>query len=448
MSHNRIIVYSQRKTPRLIYIFHLMLKNLLGLHMEIITDRNAITDENQPVIAYGNPGNENDFFVAADDLLFERGIKDIMLTFGNYNDNPCFFQTFHKNSAFPFDIFAASFYLVSRYEEYLPYIKDDYGRFSASQSIAFQKGFLNKPLVNIWAIDLGQKLKAHFPDLQIQNTQFKYISTIDIDAAYAYKQKGFWRTLGGYVKNIRDWQWTEIIDRTQVLTGKREDPFDSFDYIFRLHHKFNLKPIFFVLFADYGNNDKNLPTYNRKFQSLIRRLVDYGHVGIHPSFTSNSIDGKVKNEIARLSKVIHSEITKSRQHFLMLTMPETYNKLIELGITEDYTMGFASQPGFRASIASPYYFYNLEFEMVTSLKLFPFAYMEGTLRDYLNLRPQDALNQINMLIDEVKNVGGTFISLWHNESMGGKNRWVGWPEIYKKSLGYALGLKVGEEAEE
>jgi hypothetical protein len=441
MSQNKIIVLSERKTQRLVYIFNLILKNLLGLNPEFVTNRQQISDSQMPVLCYGSTSIESDFFVAADDLLFERGIKETEINFGTYDNLPCFFQTFRKQSTYPFDLFAASFYLVSRYEEYLPYIKDKYGRFDAPQSLAFQRGFLNKPLVNIWAKDLAEKLKTKFPNLEIEKKNYKYVATIDVDAAFSYKQKGFWRTAGGYLKNLRDRQWADILDRTKVLRGKTKDPFDSFDYIFNLHKQHNLKPIFFVLFANYGTNDKNIQPHNRKFQSLIRRMMDYGHVGIHPSFTSNSQNEKVETEISRLSKVIHSEITKSRQHFLMLSFPETYNRVIELGITEDYTMGYASKPGFRASIASPFYFYNLEYEMVTALKIFPFAYMEGTIKDYMLQNSDQALEIIKALIDEVKAIDGVFISLWHNESLGGQGRWQGWPEIYEKSLKYGLEKK-------
>ena len=223
-----------------------------------------------------------------------------------------------------------------------------------------------------------------------------------------------------------------------MLLGKRKDPFDSFDYIFQFHKQLDLKPIFFVLFADYGTNDKNTPVHNRHFQTLVRRLGDYGHVGIHPSFTSNTVKGKLHTEISRLSAVTHSDITCSRQHFLILSLPETYNRLLEEGIEADYTMGYASQPGFRASIASPFYFYNLEYEMLTSLKVFPFAYMEGTYRDYLNLSIEESYESIKQLTQEVKNVGGLMISLWHNESLGGEKRWKGWTELYEKAVAIAL----------
>ena len=433
---NTILIYSEKRTPRLIYIFNLILKDILGLSPEFTQDKTAFSESDSSKFSYGTSPLKDEFFVTAADLLFEKGIKEVSISMAIYKDLPCFFSTYHKKSAFLFDLFAASFYLVSRYEEYLPFIKDKYGRFYAKESLAYKKGFLHKPIVNIWAMDLAQKLKEKFAQLIVTLPKYNYQPTIDIDAVYAYKQKGFWRIIGGYLKDIKAGDFRELQIRTKVLRNKMQDPFDSFNYIFDLHKSHNLEPIFFILFAEYGTNDKNIATYNRNFQSLIRRMGDYGTISIHPSFNSNIQKEKLQKEIAQLSKVSYSEITSSRQHFLILQMPETYNNLIDNGITDDYSMGYASVPGFRAGIATPFYFYNLEYEMVTPLKIHPFTYMEGTLKDYMSMNPEAALEEIKQLIDEVKAVGGTFISLWHNESLGGKKRWKGWPEIYEKSLDY------------
>ena len=120
------------------------------------------------------------------------------------------------------------------------------------------------------------------------------------------------------------------------------------------------------------------------------------------------------------------EVTKSRQHFLKLTLPETYNQLSDLGIIEDYTMGYASAIGFRASICSAFTFYNLDIETILPIKIHPFAVMDATLLYYLKLSPQASLLQISSLIEEIKNVNGTFMSLWHNDTFSNYNQWEGW----------------------
>jgi hypothetical protein len=163
---------------------------------------------------------------------------------------------------------------------------------------------------------------------------------------------------------------------------------------------------------------------------LIKYIADYNSIGIHPSFRSNSQPEQLKKEITRVSKVLKRNITNSRQHFLKLTFPETYRRLIENDITDDYTMGYSSDVGFRASICTPFYFYDLEREMPSKLKIHPFAVMDATLRYYMRVKPDKALSHIEPLIKEVRAVNGTFISLWHNESLSNMHPWDGWQNIY------------------
>jgi hypothetical protein len=438
MNPQEILILIPRRTNRLVYIINHFLKELLGLETKYCIDAEKFKEYDGPKFHYGLSALDDEFFIAADDLIFERGIQDQELNIGEYEGHACLYPTYNRKSQYPFDVFSAAFYLMSRYEEYLPFINDKYGRFTATESIAFQNGFLQKPLIDFWAIDLGKKLKARFPSLILRQLEYNFIPSIDVDAAYAYKHKGFLRTIGGYLKVLRDMNFKELQQRNLVFLGKEEDPFDTFDYLFELHDKHNLKAIFFILFAEYGTNDKNTPTHNRNFRELLAYISDHAKVGIHPSYTSNTIVAKSKKEVRELSKCIHREIIASRQHFLILHLPSTYRNLINLGITDDYSMGYPGQIGFRASTTRSFLFYDLEMEYTTALRIHPFAAMEGTLRDYLQMNPQQAEQAYRKIIDEVKAVNGTYISIWHNESVGDKNRWEGWRQVYENMIAYAL----------
>jgi hypothetical protein len=433
-----ILIYTPKKTNRLHYVFNHLLGELLGLKPKFIQDKDAFAEYEGAKINYSWQPFGDEFFIMASDLLFERGIVEREINFGEYQGEKCFFLTYNKKSAYPFDVFAATFYLLSRYEEYLPFIKDKYGRFDAEVSMAYDEGFLRTPLINIWALDLGDKLQNAFPALEIEKPQYRFVPTIDVDAAFAYRHKGALRTLGGYLKDLQRLDFAEMRKRTQVLMNKEPDPFDTFEYQFEIQKKYQLKPIYFILFADYGTNDKNIPTHSRIFKELVRWIADHAEVGIHPSFTSNSIPGKLKKEIKLLSKTLHSEVTKSRQHFLILHLPKTYRELINHGITDDYSMGYASQIGFRASTCTSFLFYDLEMEYTTALRLHPFAAMEGSLRDYNSLNTEEAMKEYQDIIDRVKAVGGTYISIWHNESLSDQKRWKGWRNLYEKMIEYAL----------
>lgn len=433
-----ILIYTDKITNRIKFIFNLYFGELLKVEFKITTNREEFKSFEGAKFSYSRQPVSDELFFQACNLLFERGIANIDLIFGEYEGLPVFFTVFQKESALPFDPFAAGFYLVSRYEEYLPYRKDEYGRFSASESMAYQKNFLHKPVVNIWALTVGNLLRKRFSGFNFPGTTYTFIPTIDIDAAWAYRQKGFMRTLGGLAASFVNLDFNEIIERIKVLSGTNKDPFDTYDFQLEMQKKYNLHPIYFILFADYGLNDKNIPVQNRAFQTLIKSLSDYSEVGIHPSYNSNNSVKKLEEEISRLSKVLNREITSSRQHFLKLQLPSTYRNLINLDITDDYTMGFAAQPGFRAGICSTFNFYDLDADTETNLKIHPFTLMDGTLRDYMNISAEDAITYIVPLITEVKAVNGTFISLWHNESLSNAKRWAGWHGVYESMLKEAL----------
>lgn len=432
----KMLVLVPKVTGRVMYAMELLLGQLLGLEFDCTVDAEQFNAYEGPKMQYGSQRQGEAPFVKAVDLLFERHIHEQSFRTVDFEGTVAPYVVYGQGNLLPFDVFAASFFLVSRYEEYLSQVRDQYGRFRAESTWMFENDMLQKPLVDIWTLALGARLQAVYPDLPIKKRKFTFIPTYDVDAAWAYKSKGVYRTLGGFIKDLSSGDRERIRERHQVLRGKRKDPFDSFEFQFELQKEFKLKPIYFILCGEYDTNDKNISIRKAAFRSLIKTLGDHADVGIHPSFSSYLDIDKLRKEINSLSEVLHRPLTKSRQHFLRMNLPRSYQKLIELDISDDYTMGFASQAGFRAGIADTFRFYDLENDMVTNLRVHPFALMDGTMRDYLNLDLEASYALTTQLIDEVKAVGGTFIYLTHNETLGGEQRWVGWPEMYRRMLEY------------
>lgn len=430
MPVENLSILTNTVTPRLKYTFDLIFKELLGITYTLIHNHSEFVNIKGPKLSYGDQQLSDEIFVYASKLLFEKGIEDQQISVFDWNGVKAFFAT-HPKYVFPFDPFAASFYLVSRYEEYLPHIRDSHDRYDTSESLAYQKNFLHKPLVNIYAMMLKDLLKGRYPSMIFPEKKYRFISTIDIDNAWAYQEKGLMRTAGAYARSLVNLNFEEFFERTRTLLGSQKDPYDTYDLQFELQRKFKFKSIYFFLLGEYGENDKNVPIDSRKFRSLIKSIADYAETGIHPSYGSNKNPARLKKELTELSKILKREVTKSRQHFLILKLPETYRRLIELDITDDYTMGYALQVGFRASICSPFYFYDLDNEQITSLKIHPFAVMDATLKYYMKVQPEDAMSHIAPLIEEVRKVNGDFISLWHNESLSENKLWTGWKKVYE-----------------
>lgn len=432
-----MLIYTTRTTSRMRYIFNLIFAELLGVKYTFTNDIEEFRSFEGVKFNYSDAQIDDELFLVARPLLFKRGTLEIETSVIAYDGSIVFFPTYKKNSIFPFDPFAASFFFVSRYEEYLPHIKDKFGRYDPKESLAYKNGLITKPLVNIWAYEIAKKIKEKYPEFTINPPKYKFIPTIDVDLAFMYRMKGLVRTIGGFVKSLSKADFKEFALRARVLAGREIDPNDTYKYQFDIHKEFGLNPIYFILFANYDIYDKNIPTFHKRFQSLIKTLGDYADVGIHPSYASNHVPGRLKREVRDLSNVLHCEITKSRQHFLKLNLPGTYRNLINLDITDDYTMGYAPTIGFRASICSSFLFYDLENEVETNLRIHPFAFMEGTLSDYMKIQPANAFPIIKNLIDEVKNVNGTLITLWHNDSLSNHGKWIGWRQVYEDMLQYA-----------
>ena len=202
---------------------------------------------NGPKMSYTKKPLGSEFFIRSTEILFEQGVNDLEINIAKWDAVPCFFSVGSK-SFIPFDIFAASFYLISRYEEYLPHLKDIHGRFTAEQSLAFQHQFLEKPVIDIWAYKFLTLFKEKFPDYTFGKRNYEFISTIDVDNAFAYKHKSLLRTVGGFLNDLYKLKFFSFFNRFAVLSNIKKDPFNTFDKLLEHKKKYNVNYFLIGLF--------------------------------------------------------------------------------------------------------------------------------------------------------------------------------------------------------
>lgn len=231
-----ILIYSPKTSSRLNYILKFIFNDIQGVEFKITQDKSDFLSSDLVKINYSKDSFDSGLQIVPSGLLFETDIIQKKIEVEEWQDFKVFFKTSEENE-FQFDIFSASFYLVSRYEEYLPFSADQHGRFEANQSLAGQKGFLYDPLVDQWACRLAKVLKAKYPDFKTCEREFTYISTIDVDNAYAYLYKGTVRTIGATMRDLLKMDFNENIKRFQALTGEK-DPFDTYGYLDALHKQY------------------------------------------------------------------------------------------------------------------------------------------------------------------------------------------------------------------
>jgi hypothetical protein len=338
-----------------------------------------------------------------------------------------------RETDIPFDIFSAVFYMLSRYEEYLPYEPDLHGRFEAENSLAMKYGFLESPVVDMWVMDLRERLSGMFPGLNLSAGEFTFLPTSDIDLPFAILHRNVLRKVGADLRaSLKRNGDSEL--RRAVLSGELKDPYDTFDEMGKIHNVRGLRPMLFFLTSGYGRYDKSISPQNKTFRELVARTMQFGHPAIHPSYRSSGKLAILKKEIRTLAAIAGTGIHESRQHYLRFSLPQSYRQYLEAGIRQEYSMGFASHCGFRAGTSRPFHFYDLENEVETPLKVIPFQVMDRTLKDYMQLSTDAALEKIRKLVDTVRGVRGTLVTIWHNDAFSDQGEWQGWKQVYLDML--------------
>ncbi len=422
-----MLIYCEHKNSRIEYAIKTFC-SLAGIkNVTITSDETIFFNENGAKLNYSSKNIDYHFQIIPHSLLSETGTKNQELKTENWENIPCFFKT--SEGKLPFDIFSASFWLLTRYEEYLSHTSDNHSRFSGKDSFLFKNNLLLQPLIDQWGRKFVEILKIESDKRSIVKTL-----TIDVDNAFAFAHKGIFRSLGGSVRNVLKADFGAFKDRIKVTKGKMKDPFDTYDYVLEKakENKVDLK--FFFLLGDSGKNDTNLSYQTKELREKIKYISQYAECGIHPSYQSFLKENKVKEEMNRLEDIIGKKVNISRQHFLRMQLPKSYQILINCGITEDHTMGFADEPGYRAGTSQPFFWYDLSNEKETNLRVFPFVMMDATLKRYLGLYPEKALEYSQKIYDSLKNTGGNFTLLWHNESVNDYWKWKGWQRVFEGQL--------------
>ena len=267
------------------------------------------------------------------------------------------------------------------------------------------------------------------PGLKFGKKAFAFIPTYDIDIAYSYKGKGLARTLGGMMKDMYGGQFDKLKQRLQVLNGKVKDPYDAYTWLDILHAKYKLNPIYFLLLSDGGELDKNLAPHSEEMKELIHRLQMRYEVGIHPSWQSHEHKDILRAELNRLG-----DASLSRQHYIRFTLPDTFNNLLAIGIQKEYSMGYGSINGFRASTSRPFRWFDLDKNQVSPLQCIPFCFMECNSFFEQGFTVEEAKQEFLGYIERVKQVDGLLVTVFHNFSLGTEPLWQGWREMYEECI--------------
>ena len=406
-----LLIYTPKITPRITYSFRHICTNILQIPIKFTSEIEAFVAHEGMKLSYGRQALGNEVFVQSVELLLEQGLSDIEIKILDWEGTPCFFAL-AESSSIPFDIFAGTFYFLSRYEEYMPHVKDHQGRFPATESLAYQEGFLEVPIVDVWAYKFRDILQKHYPEEIFSTREFKTRNIISVTEAFSYKEKGIVRVFLGFLDDLIHLRIKYVIDRVRVVIGFKHDPYDNYSRIIKFlkKHRISLKFMFQV--SDFSTFDRNINPNRLQFQSLMKSMADYAEVGLQPGYYATRKVEVLKKEKKRLENILKRPVESAMNYKYNLMLPEGYKNMAELEFKNDYSLGYPEVYGFRAGTCTPFLFYDLNLEITTPLLLHPYSLNNQAARF---LKETEVERSVWEIMQNVKQVNGTLIAVFSNE---------------------------------
>ena len=336
------------------------------------------------------------------------------------------------------DIFASSFFMLTRWEEYVNKNRDNHNRFPAYESSAFKNNFLDRPIVNEYVEMLKNMLlylDSNFK-FQISNYQLMLTHDVDVPVKYTSYKTGFKEIAGDIIKRqniklalLNTWQ------KFKVHMGLAKDPFDTFDYLMTISEKIGVKSYFFFMGKGNTKFDNMYDSEDDFIKELIQKIKKRGHhIGIHPTYNAYNSGIQFAKEKNELEKNLNVDITFGREHFLRFEVPTTWQIWEDNGMKWDSTCSYADKEGFRCGVCYEYSVFNILTRQKLKLKEKPLIVMEGSFATYQpNIKSEEMENKIKHLMGKVKKYNGEFVFLWHNSSFN-TPMWERYQKIYEEVL--------------
>jgi len=388
-----ILIYVPSITPRINYTFRQVCKRFLGFRINFTTKIEPFIAYKGVKFSYANQRLGNEIFIQACGLLQEQGVNDIEIKVSIWENEPYFFSTSNQ-SDIPYDIFAASFYLLTRYEEYLPHVKNQLRDFPAEESIAFKNNFLQKPIINIWTEKFLETLKTKFDSISLEIPPKKVNLNIAVKKAFKYRKHGISRSIAGFLADALQLRFNEVYSRIKTWFKPDLDPYDVYEELIKFKNETQIEMKFMFLLGDYSIYTKNINHRRRVYQKLIKSMGDYCEIGLMPSHEAIHNLEILNKEIKRFELISNRELKSVMIKNHELNFPDFYIDLDKTNIEKDYSMGYHNHIGYRAGTSHAFLFYDLNLEQASPIEIHPFYASSYSIKK-LNVKKLDKSNVKN-----------------------------------------------------
>lgn len=330
----------------------------------------------------------------------------------------------------PIDIFGICFYLLSRMEEHEYKVLDQHGRFSALSSRNYSLGVLNRPIVDELTELLWNAISSRWPQLARKKQSFSIELSHDVDHPSRYKfcnlKLLFKRVAKDIFYNRKSKScFSGLVSRVRLDSSiAYDDPYYNFDWIMDQSENRGLKSTFFYMCGgSHPLYDSGYDIFSPELKNIIDNIDARGHKsGIHPSYQCFDDRKTLNKELIKWHSIIAKYSLRhakpiSRMHYLRFSTEITPALLEVLGVTDDYTMGYADHIGFRAGTCRPYNFFDISLRRELKLVINPLCAMEGTVLNYMQQEHDVAYESFMDIKRACMRVNGNFSLLWHNSEL-------------------------------
>jgi len=418
-----LIIFSDILTPRIKYIFNFIFKDVLKAEIEFTGNSQYFLQSTYIKISYGDEPLGEELFFKSTPLLFSNKLEDIKpktLSFGEYQVP---FPV--DQSALPFDVFAASFFIISRYEEYLHH-RNTEDAFKASKSYQHKWRVLDKPIIDEWALMIKSIIRKKHPDFKFQEKKFEHWPTIHF-SMLTHLPEGFLNRTKFIFSALFKKENNYLNAKFDRLTGIGINNEQVLEQVNEMFASKKSSPLYFVDFPDvpidYIRTNDISKTLNNQSLGLLR-----------PCASDKQKMTEIKEGLVKLKKINPNLIKLTSQQLDALKFPICYLNLLNSGITSDYSMGYDHVMGFRAGTCTPFNWYDLQLEKVTPLVVNSYCLTDHILQF---LTQPAAVKEIHQYIDAVKVVNGAFYSSWNLKSLSDHPKYRKLKSLFEEMLHYA-----------
>lgn len=421
--------YQERK-----YIIDILFGEFLGVPYEINVDDDL--QEYRIILPNGNILSVEDSFWKnfskpleyLDIRNIPKEVKKVDIFGENvpiiYGTDRISFSESDKNKHFilGLDIFASSFFMLSRWEEYVSDKKDIHNRFPGKDSLAYKEGFIDKPIVNQYLEILWKTLTNLGINYERKKRNFIFNLTSDIDNFFDpifYSYGRFFRTLVSNIITQRDMNrfWGTL----KSFFTRKDELHNGIYRIINLANKASMKVKFYVIPLRTHHLDSLLDIDNERVGKILQDIYGMGHeIGVHPGYSTYNNKNLFMESLHKLKVVlerngIKGDIRGGRQHYLRWDVSITPLLWDEASLSYDSTLGFPDIAGFRCGICYEFPIFSILDRKVLSVYEVPLINMDGTIIAYEKMGfTQKALERFIYFKNVCRKYSGTYTLLWHN----------------------------------